>query len=161
MALPEGVDWQTVVDNIMMTCGHTPLYHPDPVYMKYYIPVWSKKKSRYWERMLLTINADYDPLVNYERNDSYADLKNRNDTTDSTNEVKVSADNSSEYQPDTNNIGKVQSSSKDDITHTGKSYGVTGGSRQDLIKQEREVSKINIYDVIAEDFKSEFCLHLY
>ena len=118
LIFPEGVDKQIFVDSLVQTCGHTPLLHPDPGYLHYYIPAWGKRTYKIWEKLAATLDLEYNPIENYDRNSTYTDTTDRklnrttsnsteshgtNDSSGSssnTNEDKVSADNSSEYQPD-------------------------------------------------------------
>ena len=90
MKLPDGVDLQAVVDAIIFKYGDTPLMHPDPEIMKYYIPVWSIRRQESWNRFKKAIETKYDPLNNYDRTEEGT----------STAENKISADNASTYQPD-------------------------------------------------------------
>ena len=57
MVLPTGLTIKEVVDNIVYKYGDTPLAHPDPEVMKYYIPVWSARKLASWNRYKKAIEA--------------------------------------------------------------------------------------------------------
>ena len=61
-------------------------------------------------------------------------------------------------------------SSKNTVTNTGSSttthslrmHGNIGVmSTQDMIKQEREISRFSVYDAIADEFMREFCIAVY
>ena len=118
LVFPEGVDKQIFVDTLVQSCGHTPLLHPDPGYLHYYIQAWGKRTFKIWQKLFATLDLEYNPIENYDQNSTYTDTTNRslnrttNNSTEShgtnnssgsnTNmsEDKVAADNSSEYQPD-------------------------------------------------------------
>lgn len=118
LIFPEEVDKQIFVDSLVQTCGHTPLLHPDPNYLHYYIPAWGRRTFKIWQKLAATLDLEYNPIENYDRNSTYTDTTDRslnrttsnsteshgtNDSSGSssnTSEDKVSADNSSEYQPD-------------------------------------------------------------
>ena len=143
MVLPTGVDLQEVVDTIIFKYGDTPLFCPDPAVMKYYIKSWSTHKVDLWDRYKAAVEAQYNPIENYDRYESGTD----------TNEVTVSADNESEYQPDTKAVRTPD-------LHIHGNIGVT--SSMQLINQELDlIPRLDLVDYIADDFKSEFCLYTY
>lgn len=116
VTFPEGIDKETAIDYILMNAGKTPLVHPNPEYMKYYLGTWSRVRGPIWEKLLATTTAEYDILSNTNVTTEYTDTEktehelNRNDngnskldgtsTTSGTVEGQVSAENSSSYQPD-------------------------------------------------------------
>ena len=52
VTFPEGIDKETAIDYILMNAGKTPLVHPDPEYMKYYLGTWSRVRAPIWEKLL-------------------------------------------------------------------------------------------------------------
>ena len=143
MIVPEGVNKQDVVDNILYKHGETPLFTPDPVIMKYYIGIWSKKRLDQWLRYYNLLQAEYNPIENYDRMEEHEDyfthghkvktddklthgLKIKTDdafTHGHTVENQISADNASTYQPDnkTLNTGidstdRTEQQSGDDVS---------------------------------------------
>lgn len=102
------------------------------------------------------------------------------------NEERVSAYDSDTYQPkgkntlsgnekraatdtvtDTGNASgenerQGEFSEQNSLTHSARIYGNVGvTTSQQMIKEEREIDKFNIYDYITDDFKSRFCLLVY
>ena len=71
LVFPEGVDKQIFVDALVQSCGHTPLLHPDPGYLHYYIPAWGKRTYKIWEKLAATLDLEYNPIENYDRNSTY------------------------------------------------------------------------------------------
>lgn len=124
MVLPEGVDKELVVDTIMQKYGDSPLDHEDPAYLKYYIPVWSKRNLNSWTKLFATLSFDYNPLENAmlnettEENRSIDRNQDRTGTASTQNsgttgvnktaEHLVSAENASDYQPDNRDTGTEQ-----------------------------------------------------
>lgn len=143
MVLPAGISSDDVIDAIIFHYGDTPLMHPDPAVMAYYIPKWSARRLNVWERYKKAIETNYDPLNNYDRYEKGS----------STAENTISADNASEYQPD----------SKTTVTpdlHTYGNIGVTT-SQQMLAAELDIVTRLDLLKYIADDFRQEFCLDLY
>ena len=143
MILPQGVDLSEVVDRIIFKYGDTPLYVPDPAVIKFYIGRWSKRRLTLWERFKKAIEAEYDPLENYDRREEGED----------TTEALISADNASDYQPDAKTI-------RTPALRTHGNIGVTT-SQQMLTSELDLIPRLDLIDYIADDFKSEFCLYIY
>ena len=198
LIFPEGVDKQIFVDSLVQTCGHTPLLHPDPGYLHYYIPAWGKRTYKIWKKLAATLDLEYNPIENYDRNSTYTDTTDRslnrttsnsskshgtNDSTErstNTSEDKVSADNSSEYQPDRTSTasgttsdqlimdsngsdsGKMTDAEKVSHTYTERTHGNIGvTTSQQMIQSERELVRYDFYMEIVNSFKREFCLLIY
>lgn len=198
LVFPEGVDKQIFVDSLVQTCGHTPLLHPDPGYLHYYIPAWGKRTFKIWQKLAATLDLEYNPIENYDRNSTYTDTTDRSlnrttsnsteshGTNDSsgnnsnTSEDKVSADNSSEYQPDhtstasgtTSDLLTMDSSGSDsgkmtdaeNVTHTytERTHGNVGvTTSQQMVQSERDLVRYDFYMEIVNSFKREFCLLVY
>lgn len=141
LVFPDGVDKQIFVDALIQTCGHTPLLHPDPYYLHYYIPAWGKRTFKIWKKLAATLDLEYNPIENYDRNSTYTDTTNRslnrttsnsteshgtNDSSGSstnTSEDKVSADNSSEYQPDRTSTSSGTTSDSLTLSSSGSDSG--------------------------------------
>ena len=124
MVLPKGVDKDLVIDTIMQKYGDSPLDHEDPAYLKYYIPVWSKRNLDSWTKLFATLSFNYNPLENalldetteetrsIDRNQDRtgtASMQNSGTTgVNKTAEHLVSAENASDYQPDNRDTGTEQ-----------------------------------------------------
>lgn len=124
MVLPGGIDKELVVDTIMQKYGDSPLDHEDPAYLKYYIPVWSKRNLDSWTKLFATLSFNYNPLENamldetteetrsIDRNqDRTGTASTQNSGTTGVNKTAehlVSAENASDYQPDNRDTGTEQ-----------------------------------------------------
>lgn len=124
MVLPEGVDKELVIDTIMQKYGDSPLDHEDPAYLKYYIPVWSKRNLDSWKKLFATLSFVYNPLENAMLDETTEETRNidrKQDRTgtastensgttgvNKTAEHLVSAENASDYQPDNRDTGTEQ-----------------------------------------------------
>ena len=53
-SVPDGIDRQLALDTIYQRCGLTPLYHPDPAWLKFYIGRWCSKNAKTWEELYKT-----------------------------------------------------------------------------------------------------------
>lgn len=143
MTLPDGIEINDVVNRILFKYGDTPLFSPNPAVIKFYIESWSKRHVALWERFKKAVETEYNPLDNYDRHE----------TGINTVERTISADNASDYQPDNKEVYTPD-------LHTYGNIGVT--TSQQMLTQELDiVSRLDLIDYIADDFKSEFCLYVY
>ena len=69
MQLPTGVELADVADHIIYKYGDAPLFSPDPETVKFYIGRWSKRRLPLWNRYKAAIEAEYDPIENYNRHE--------------------------------------------------------------------------------------------
>lgn len=121
LALPEGIDKDTLVGNILMNGGEFEVAYADPYFMQNLIGVWSKKWYRTFTKWTTALSIEYDPLENYDRMEEWEDdtkntLNNtrthnnqdkrtlntenkRTLNTSNTTTEEVSAYDSSSYQP--------------------------------------------------------------
>lgn len=133
-------------------------------------------------KLIDTMYYEYNPISNKdttrtlnenENRESSADIDNTDTyTTNTDNEEKVSAYDSSTYQPknkidnDVAHSGETTSdiqSSVDTEHHLGeKETGKDGDtSYQELIEQEREIDQFNIFDWIIKQMRKELFLLVY
>lgn len=150
MVLPEGIDRELTVNTILERVGKTPLAHPDPEYMRYYINVWSARRTPIWKKLLESTQFAYNPIHNYDRNEEITDTReetidrtqNRTTTgtvtdTGSTNVTgdvtgnvaskhDVSAENATEYQADTRDTEDTTSHNSQETAVQAQSDTQTG-----------------------------------
>lgn len=189
MVLPTGVSLQDVVDHIFFKYGDAPLFSPSPEVMKYYIGEWSRRRLPLWNRYKAVIDAEYDPLRNYDRTEQIELTHGKKTTyagsvddgvsgsyTDTiTNEI--SADNASTYQPDNKSTNdhtfnqykntttfnnRSDTNSGKDVTaiHAFGNIGVTT-SQQMAVEELNLIPRLDLIDYIADDWHAEFCLSIY
>ena len=113
MVVPEDVTLADVVDHILYKYGDTPLFSPDPSIIKFYIGRWSNRRLPLWERYKAAIEAEYNPIENYDRSE--------NTTTDLTHGHKIVTNDDTTHghkivtNDDTTHGHKIVSN--DDLTH--------------------------------------------
>lgn len=119
-SVPDSIDRQLALDTIYQRCGLTPLYHPEPTWLKFYIGRWCNKNATTWAELAKTTTYDYNPIYNYDRTEESTDTRTGSrkvsedsnsttkqsggstttDTNRGTVERTMSADNSDSYEPD-------------------------------------------------------------
>lgn len=168
--VPEGVDKNTAVMDILYKCADLEIYIPDWDVLKTAIGIWSTKNAWKWEKLYETMNFEYNPIWNKDGTITEtlqaADEGEGTNTGSVTSENQVSGYNVNSYSPESKNVTSPDTawtenrSRGETRTRTEKgNIGLT--STQQLIQEERAVSDFSIYDIITEDFKKEFCLLVY
>lgn len=186
LKVPDGIDIETLKDNIIMECGKMELLYPDFEFMQYMIGVWSRKNQWTFEQWVKVIQAEFDPLYNYDRHEEWTDDGNRNASGTGSGTVgldqtgkndtlnQVNAYNSDTFRDESHSVLDSESSSKTSSTseykdtstdkneHTGHIYGNIGVTTStELLESFADFANFNIYDQITALFKSEFCLLIY
>ena len=73
LSLPEGLDKDTLVDNILLRSGEFEVIYPDADFMKFSIGAWSRKWSATITRWVTALSLEYNPLENYDRYEHWTD----------------------------------------------------------------------------------------
>ena len=139
VTLPEGIDLDTLKSNILLKGADFEVLYADPFFMKDVFSLISKKWYRTFEKWVDALAIEYAPLENYDRNEDYTDVTDKNistlasrdngntrtfnntdertaDLTTTSNE-EVSAYDSSTYQPSKKTT--VEEDGTDTMMHTG------------------------------------------
>ena len=187
MVLPNGVDKELLVNNILIECAELETLYPNDEIFKLVINNWSSKELPTWEKLFELFNMEYNPLYNvdaYETITEERDLKYTHDNTDThnlTNGVNMTETNStSGFNSDafqnhdkTTNVGSNTDTGtlkengtdtdKGTITTTNRRYGNIGVTMtQQMIEREMDVrAQMNIINYIIKSFKNRFCLLIY
>ena len=179
MYIPDSLDRNTVVASIIMETEGLEALYVDIPFMMDAIKYWSITMRHKWDKLVASMNFDYNPIWNKdgvrvhteeenkssERDETVADstasTSNNfgagfNTTSGLTNRERDTVQNSGQVKTDDDLKESTKRESKD--VEQGN-IGVT--STQQLIKEEREVADINIYSIIAKDFKHKFCIQVY
>lgn len=67
MQVPEGLDKNTIVDNILSETAELEVLYPNPTVFKNLVGVWSAKQIDVWNRLYATTQYEYNPIENYNR----------------------------------------------------------------------------------------------
>ena len=73
LTVPDGIDRQTLIDNILIESGDFEVLYPDMDFLKFSIGAWSRKYRPTFERWSKVLNMEYDPIENYNRYESWTD----------------------------------------------------------------------------------------
>lgn len=181
LSFPDGIDKETAIQNILLMCDEKELLYPNPDFMIEAIGLWSKKWNRTFTKWIKALNIEYNPLENYDRQESWSDSTSSSesnsasasDSSYGSNSMlnDVSAFNSDYLRNDSaskNDARNNASSSskannlKAELSkHEGRVHGNIGvTTSQQMLQAEIDIDRFNIYDEIAIIFMREFVLAL-
>lgn len=170
ITLPTGMDKTTVVNQIMLDNGLLEVVYPEHDLVKGLIKAHFLARQLDYQRLWEAVSQTYNPLYNLDRKNTLTEKTERTDnatgTTASTNENKVSAFDSSTYQPSEELTGSTNSNTESqgqDVhtleSHEEGSIGVI--TPQDMLRREFDIRKDwNIYKFISMDFRDNFMIQL-
>lgn len=182
LSLPEGIDKNTLTDNILLTGGEFETLYSDPSALQSFIGIWSRKQQPTFERWIAALSIDYAPLENYDRTEDWTDhaegtgSSNSDGTVNTTNsdtsELQKSAFDESTYSPyeKTINDGTIGTTTSDDTStemendssHHGRIHGNIGvTTSQQMLQAELDLGYWNIYEKITQLFLQEFTIPVY
>ena len=75
LTLPDGIDKETLVNNILLQSGDFEVLYPNLDFLKMSIGAWSKKWPTF-ERWQKALSLEYNPLENYDRQEHWTDNRN-------------------------------------------------------------------------------------
>ena len=80
--VPDGMDRNNVIDNILFECAELSLIYTDPAFMKRAIKQWSDKEQNVWAKLFATENFDYNPIWNVDGTVTEKETVERDRTND-------------------------------------------------------------------------------
>ena len=183
LSFPDGIDKETAIQNILLMCDEKELLYPNPDFMIEAIGLWSKKWNRTFTKWIKALNIEYNPLENYDRQESWSDSTSSSesnsasasDSSYGSNSMlnDVSAFNSDYLRNDSaskNDARNNASSSskannlKAELSkHEGRVHGNIGvTTSQQMLQSEIDLrNNYNFVDNIMNDVDSIMCLLVY
>lgn len=171
MKLPEGVNRETLVMNLLSECAELEFIYPSAKSAKTFINSWSNMQIKVWEHLNTLFEMDYNPIWNYDGTDKETETHNlkANGKTVINGSVRedVTGLNSDIFRNDNRSVSDSttvgESADTGTITRERKRGGNQGTTTtQQMLNEELETRpKLNIYRYIIEDFKHRFCLLIY
>ena len=93
LTVPEGIDKDTLVSNILLRGGEFEVLYSNPDFLKNMIGVWSNKWQRTMERWINALTIDYNPLENYDRMEDWEDNGSRLTSSSTKNNTSLNRNN--------------------------------------------------------------------
>lgn len=181
LVLPEGIDKDTLVENLLLDTVSQEVLYADPDIMKQAIGMWSKKELPVWQRLkdTLDIRGTYNPIYNYDRNEEITNDHTSNTTESENHNTNKGTDTTKVSQGSFNSNDLTQVNQQDNILGSGNDengrdtftgdhtfnahlYGNIGvTTTQEMLREELSIDEINILDYIIDSFKNRFILSVY
>ena len=170
--IPKGIDKGLLVNAIMDKSGiYEPLY-TDETLLKNKIQTFFAKNYRTYQKLYEAYMLDYNPIENYDRKEDLSRTSTSNSNVDTTDNLtdntvnKVSPYDSESFKNDTSitnetsSTNKRHSNSDEDVKEVNRIHGNIGvTTSQQMLQSELDiVHKLNIYELIANDFYTEFMI---
>ena len=186
LQLPEGLDREAVINEILLQCAELEIVYPSIDIMKLAITTWSVANQYTWQKLYDTMVVEYNPIWNVDADitETLTGSENRdidrtgsgsnNETVNLTNTEAVKGFNSDTWAESRKNTNEGTDNTalssteviNDDVdrtetrtTHRTGNIGVT--TTQQMLEQERQIADFNMISFIAQSFKQRFCLLIY
>lgn len=119
--VPEGIDRDTLVDNILLKAGEMESLYSSIPFIKNAIGIWSRKWYDTFEHWVDTLSLEYNPIENYDRMEDWTDTNTGSQTT---------TGSGSEKTVKTGSI-KDEGSGTDTTENSVSAYDATGYTARD------------------------------
>lgn len=187
MILPVGMDKTKLVNQIILETAELEVIYPAPGFLKTAIGLWSATRNISWDRFYKASLLEYNPIENYDRQETETitgtQAHSGTDTTTNTGTASGSGSDTNKIagfdsvtlvDHDSNtSTASTTTSETTELSHgeqiadshsrTSRIHGNIGvTTSQQMLEQEIAVTdKLNIYDIITNDFKNRFCILVY
>lgn len=133
--LPDDVNRDEVIYNILMECGELNILYPDWDFMYAAIDYWSRKELPTWNRVYKLTTLEYNPIENYDRYESEMEHEQTANDGESSNIGNEANQSSSRNANNTNNttVNKVAGYNTDGL-------GVQSGNSQTGLSMDNEAT---------------------
>lgn len=174
LVLPEELDRDVVINTIIMKTADLPLAFPSFEFLQKQIGAWSKRKKPIFDKWVWLLSQEYNPLYNYDRFEQYTDKENEKGSAKAEGESKLndldkvasydseSLKTASSRDSESNNTTTSESSNDRELKHEAHLYGNIGVTTSTQMLQESwDWYGKDVPELIAEEFKCDFCLGIY
>lgn len=172
--VPEGMDKEIAIQEIIMACAELELIYPSYTIMKLAIQNWTVAELPIWTRALRDMTIEYNPIWNVDGTETETIERElsgsvRNNTTaESIASGKAyNQDNVAEWAERDKDSGSGESEGENSESETITTTKTRGGNigvtmTQQMLNADLDMlPRLNPYRFIADSFKNRFCLLVY
>lgn len=151
LALPEGVDREMVVGELLAQLGELDVIYQDPDRLQSAIRTWSYSMKYKWDKMYQTTVVEYDPLINrdYNREETVTGQSTVN------GDSKVAGYNEGELVKNSEGSSTGSSSQTNRLREWGN---VSLKTTSAILQEERNFVDFSFVQMVIDDFKHRFCV---
>lgn len=128
MALPESVDRDILVKNILLECAELEVLYPDPDFMKLAIEAWSQKMLPTWSSLATTFALEYNPIWNVDGTETETEIRNLATSNTETRDLESSSSSSASNQDNGTSTHKVNGFNETELKDAESDTSVTSSS---------------------------------
>lgn len=154
LVLPEGVDKDILIENIISECAELEVLYSDPDYFKYAIGVWSNKELPTWYRILRTSELEYNPLYNVDATEYTKESRDLKSTEAGTNTNTTSGSDTTVDSGTNSNLHKVNGFNQAGLTDAEKDEGAVNNTSTNTSNAtsnlNTNINKTDKGDIITE-----------
>lgn len=178
LTFPDGINKDDVVMNILLRGGEFEVLFANPEFMKGTFPMWSRKWAPTFEKWLAGIQAEYNPIENYDRHEYWKDTNNGSttatDTTTATGGGTTTTDKAaydSETYSHVDQVGQSTSSSSSSnagstasntFEHSADIHGNIGvTTAAQMLEGHYAIAAWNLVEHITDIFLREYVIPVY
>ena len=155
LTMPDGLEAGIAVNTILREKGEFCSLYTNPDFLKFAIGTWSEENQMAFEHLAAVRKAVYDPISNYDRTEEETIKADGS----SAQEDRVSAYNSSSYQPSAKNDLTEKNNSTRKL-HAFGNIGTTTNAQM-MMAEKDVVEDVNPYMIIANMFADAFCVKVF
>lgn len=176
--MPGDLDKDTFIALLIGECAELPVLYPNPDIFRQMLSAWVRQHRWNWDELYKTMMYDYNPIHNYDRHEETDDTTHttvdnkqvgnihtqatttgENAAYPSNNLVRSDRQSGDSVNDSTN---RVQGDDNTDYTHRSYMYGNIGvTTTQQMIDQQRDSVRYNLYTEMLTDFVDAFCVRVY
>lgn len=160
-----GIDRQTAIDKIMIDNGELTVLYNEPETFKFMLQNWCRVSEKTWAKMWDALNAEYNPIHNYDRTEDWTDAGKDTGTNQASATRQVAGWNqeSTGWADSERNTGEGSDTRTTENTRKGRAYGNIGvTTSQQMIESEIDLRlRNNMYQFISDSFRENFCVMVY
>lgn len=182
LTVPEGIDKDKLIDNILLESGERSVIYSDPDFLKKAIGIWSNTYQDTFARWIHALSIEYDPLENYDRRESWTDERNTETSTEDTQTTDQTTSGTNTQSRvaypdnqwhdgikdvdsgdlDVTVTGSGSGTGSETSEHEGRTHGNIGvTTSQQMLQAELDLGYWNIIEKITDLFIQNFIIMIY
>lgn len=157
------LDSSVLVNNILLECAELEIVYPEPETLAEAVTVWAQMRSPAWSKIITALDAEYNPVHNYDRYEKidrtltpgagFTDTTTVKNPGYNSNTLATAGESSVTHAPD------GESDTDGVESHMYGNIGVTTAAQ--MIAGELAIRENDIYTIITNEFRRRFCLLVY
>ena len=142
MVLPEGIDKQLFINELLLACGEFGVIYTDPTFLKFAVAHWANKWNHTFSEWLKGVVAEYNPIYNYDRYEESSDARTIAETrTANYDENRTGSENGSQTINHTELTSKTGSDTETINTKDKRTADLTEEETKNLVNKTDYNSK--------------------